>query len=44
MRKLFALLAIVGLGISVIGCGETKKTDKKPAETPAPAATPDAPK
>jgi hypothetical protein len=43
MRKLFALLAIVVLGISVIGCGETKKADKKPAETPAPTST-EAPK
>ena len=43
MRKLFALLAIVGLGVSIIGCGDAKKADKKPAETPA-APAPDATK
>jgi hypothetical protein len=44
MRKLFALLAIVGLGVSIIGCGEAKK-DTKPAAPATPAAPPaEAPK
>jgi hypothetical protein len=43
MRKLFALVAIVGVGVSIIGCSEAKKDAKKPAEPPAGAAT-EAPK
>ncbi|HVU87154.1 MAG TPA: hypothetical protein VHD36_07525 [Pirellulales bacterium] len=34
MSKLFALVAIVGLGVSIVGCGE----QKKPAAPAAPAA------
>ena len=46
MRKLFALVAIVGLGVSIIGCGDTKKKEApKAGEPAAPAAAPaDAPK
>jgi hypothetical protein len=45
MRKLFALVAIVGLGVSIIGCGDTKKKDAAPKAADAPAAAPaDAPK
>ena len=43
MRKLFALLAIVGLSVSIIGCGETKKKDA-PKSEPAPVAPTDAAK
>lgn len=36
MKKLFVLLAVAGLSLSVIGCGgETKKTEKK-VETTTP--------
>jgi hypothetical protein len=39
MRKLFALVAIVGLGVSIVGCGDTKKKEAKPAgDAAAPAA------
>ena len=40
MKKLFALVAILGLGVSIVGCGEAKKETKAPA---APAAAPAAP-
>jgi len=39
MRKLFALVAIVGLGVWIVGCGDTKKKEAKPAgDAAAPAA------
>ena len=45
MRKLFALVAIVGLGVSIVGCGEQKKAAPAPKAADAPAAAPaDAPK
>jgi hypothetical protein len=34
MRQLFALVAILGLGVAIVGCGE----QKKPAAPAAPAA------
>jgi hypothetical protein len=41
MRQLFAFVAILGLGVAIIGCGE----QKKPAAPAAPAAPPaEAPK
>jgi hypothetical protein len=36
MSKLFALVAIVGLGVSIVGCGEAKKP-AAPAAPPAAA-------
>jgi len=38
MKKVFTLLTIVAMGISVVGCGEEKKEKKK--EDKAAAAAP----
>jgi len=37
MKKLFTLLALVGLSVGLAGCGDTKPDPAKPATTPAPA-------
>jgi len=45
MKKLLALVAIAGLSVSIIGCGDAKKKDApKPAPTAPAETTPDAPK
>ncbi len=38
MSKLFALVAIAGLGVAIIGCGEQKKPAAAPAAPAAPPA------
>lgn len=45
MKKLFALVAACGLGLSAIGCGEAPKPAEpaKPAETPKTDGTTPAP-
>ncbi|MDX1964395.1 MAG: hypothetical protein SFX18_14685 [Pirellulales bacterium] len=39
MKKFFALMVMAAMTVSMIGCGETKKADPKPADTPAAGTT-----
>ncbi|MBI2825915.1 MAG: hypothetical protein HYX69_14615 [Planctomycetia bacterium] len=43
MKKVFALVTLLGMGVAIVGCSESKDKgkaaggDKAPATTPAPA-------
>lgn len=38
MKKVFALVTLLGMGVAIVGCSETKKeTPKAPATPPAEA-------
>ena len=41
MKKLFTLVALAGLGLGTIGCGEAPKPAAPPAAKPADGAKPD---
>ena len=44
MKNVFALLAVLGMSVAIVGCGETKKPAAAPAGGgAAPATTPAAP-